>query len=210
MPKRTQDHRSWQLEKLSDPRLAANYLNAAISDSPEMFLEALRNVAQARQMAKVAKESGIARESLYRALSDQGNPTLETLRSILSVVGLKIAIQPEAEPSFSPQVLVSQTRASRPRASRSAFAYHGAGQLQLSFISEVAFTSASAGSDTLSNVVARRAGTATTRYISNSLNARYGSHRDESAGQMNQEPGGLSEFFIPPANPTGFANALRP
>jgi len=60
-----------------------------------MFLEALRDVAQARQMTKVAREAGVTRESLYRATSDIGNPTLETLGSILEVLGIKIRFTAE-------------------------------------------------------------------------------------------------------------------
>jgi len=92
MPKRTSNYNSWQLEKLTNPETAAAYLSAAISDSPEMFRKALRNVAQSRQMAKVAREAGVTRESLYRATSEIGNPTLETLDSVLQVLGLEIEI----------------------------------------------------------------------------------------------------------------------
>lgn len=63
-----------------------------LEDYPAGFLKALRNVAQARQMTKVAQESGIPRESLYRALSDEGNSTLEMLTAVLSAVGLKMSI----------------------------------------------------------------------------------------------------------------------
>ena len=93
MPKRTLDHRAWLIEELRDPVVAANYLNEAMSDSIEMFLKALRNVAQARQMTEVAKKAGVRRESLYRTLSKKGNPCLDTLNSILNVVGLRISFQ---------------------------------------------------------------------------------------------------------------------
>ncbi len=57
MPKkqinRTRDHQSWLIEKLANPLRAANYLNTALEDSPQMFLEAVRDVAQARQMTRV-------------------------------------------------------------------------------------------------------------------------------------------------------------
>jgi probable addiction module antidote protein len=99
MPKRTSDYNSWRLKKLADPRLAAGYLNAAIADSKEMFLKALRNVAQAQQVASVAQKAGVKRESLYRALSGKGNPTLDTLQSVLDAMGLKIAITAKRPPS---------------------------------------------------------------------------------------------------------------
>jgi probable addiction module antidote protein len=93
MPKKTRPYREALLEGLSDPVEAAHYLNAAMNDSPEMFLKALRNVAQSRQMTKVARDAGVTRESLYRALSQEGNPTLGTLHSVLGALGLNIAIQ---------------------------------------------------------------------------------------------------------------------
>ncbi len=94
MPRRTRDYQEWKLKRLSDPRVAAKYVNEALKDSPAMFLRALRNVAHAREIANVAKEAGIARENIYRAFSDQGNPTWDTLCSVLNVLDLKIAIQP--------------------------------------------------------------------------------------------------------------------
>lgn len=94
MPKRTSDYHSWLLSQLIYPREAVHYLNAAIEDSPEMFLKALRNVAEAHKMAKVAEEAGVRRESLYRTLSEEGNPRLDTLTSILTVLGFRIALEP--------------------------------------------------------------------------------------------------------------------
>jgi probable addiction module antidote protein len=77
---------------LTNPIEAASYLNAAMEDSLEMFLDALKDVAQAHQMSKVAKQAGVARESLYRSLSSQGNPTLEMLHSVLKALKLRIEI----------------------------------------------------------------------------------------------------------------------
>ena len=88
MPKRTRPHREALLELLRDPREAAAYLNAA-EESGEMFLVALRNVAEAFQMSKVAAAAGVSRESLYRMLSDTGNPTHASLRGIAKAIGLR-------------------------------------------------------------------------------------------------------------------------
>ena len=96
MPKRTSDYRSWMLKQLTDPRVSANYINTTLNDSPEAFLRALRNVAEARRMSKVAEEAGVSRESLYRTLSEEGNPRFDTLRSVLRVLGLRIAVEVEA------------------------------------------------------------------------------------------------------------------
>jgi len=59
MGKRTRDYHSWHLQKLTDPEIVAAYLNAAMRDSPEAFQKALRNVAQARQIASMAKDADI-------------------------------------------------------------------------------------------------------------------------------------------------------
>lgn len=80
------------IESLSDPVEAQHYLMAVLEDYPEGFLKALRNVAQANQMTKVAEEAGIKRESLYRALSEDGNPRFDTLTAILAALGLKLSI----------------------------------------------------------------------------------------------------------------------
>jgi probable addiction module antidote protein len=78
------------MEKLTIPSEAEHYINAALDDSTEMFFEAVRDVAQAHQMALVAKKSGVGREGLYRSLSRQGNPSWKTVLSVLDVVGLEI------------------------------------------------------------------------------------------------------------------------
>lgn len=92
VPKRTRSYREWQLEKLTDPAIAAGFLNASLEESPEVFLSALGKVAQANRMFEVARMSGVQRETLYRSLSKRGNPTLETLTGVLAALDLKIEI----------------------------------------------------------------------------------------------------------------------
>ena len=94
MTLKTSSYRQSLLTALLDPIEASAYLNAALEDSPEAFLKALKNVAQARPMAQVAKQAGIQRETLYRAFSEQGNPTFETLSSVLGALGMKLSITP--------------------------------------------------------------------------------------------------------------------
>jgi len=89
---RTTSYRQSLLDGLQDPVEASAYLNAALKDSPQAFLKALKNVAQARQVSRVAKDAGIQRETLYRSFSEQGNPTFETLSSILEALGMKLSI----------------------------------------------------------------------------------------------------------------------
>jgi len=88
-------HRDRLVEELrADPELAAEYLNAAAEDGdPRVYLTALRTVAEAQGMARVAKAAGVPRESLYRALSASGNPRFSTLHAILKAAGLKMAVQ---------------------------------------------------------------------------------------------------------------------
>jgi probable addiction module antidote protein len=83
-------------ELRADPRFAAEYLKAAIEDTedPRVLLIALRQIAAARGgIAKVAKAAGIERESLYRALSSRGNPSLSTLVAVTKDIGLKLTVE---------------------------------------------------------------------------------------------------------------------
>lgn len=80
-----------------DPAFADEYLQAAMEQADEeggreALLSALRHVAEAQGMAQVAERAGIQRESLYRALSPKGNPTLKTLVAVLEAAGLRLAI----------------------------------------------------------------------------------------------------------------------
>jgi probable addiction module antidote protein len=84
------------LEELrADPEFAAEYLNAALEEDsePAVLLIALRRVVEAAGgMATVAQSAGVTRESLYRALSPTGNPTLRTLAAVLQATGLRLAV----------------------------------------------------------------------------------------------------------------------
>lgn len=101
MPKRTSDYQTWLLNQLTDPIVAANYLKAAIKDSRKMFLIALRKVADARQMTRVARRSRLSRENLYRMLSETGNPTLTSLEAILKTIGVGFSFEALSPPSPS-------------------------------------------------------------------------------------------------------------
>jgi probable addiction module antidote protein len=97
MPVASTSHDAALVRELrADPALAAEYLQAAMEDTdePAVLLIALRHVSEACGMAAVAKEAGIKRESLYRALSPTGNPTLKTLTAVLRAVGLRLAVAP--------------------------------------------------------------------------------------------------------------------
>jgi probable addiction module antidote protein len=86
-------------ELRENPEFAAEYLKAALEDEdePRVLLLALRRVAESRGgIAKLAKAAGVERESLYRALSANGNPRLSTLVAVTKAMGLKLTV--EAEP----------------------------------------------------------------------------------------------------------------
>ena len=103
MPKRTREYRDSLLEDLQNPEEASQYLNAALEDSDEMFLGALRDVAEAKQMAKVASAAGVARESLYRTLCKSGNPRYRTFRGVLNALGVRMYFQPIIARSSNPE-----------------------------------------------------------------------------------------------------------
>jgi probable addiction module antidote protein len=98
MPKRSVEYRSWLLNRLSDPKISTGYLRSILRDSPELFPKALRKVAEARgfAMSKVAESAGVERESVYRMLSDTGNPTWTNLRGIIKALGLHLTIDDTA------------------------------------------------------------------------------------------------------------------
>ncbi len=85
---------------LQDSEVAALYLEEILADGDiELFKEALKDVASARvgNMTKLAKETHLARESLYNSLSRKGNPRLDTLTKVLSAAGLRLSITAEEE-----------------------------------------------------------------------------------------------------------------
>ena len=88
-------------EMLKDPELAAMYLEESLQEGNiEEFKQALKHVAEARLggMAALSKITRLNRESLYRALSEKGNPRLDTLTKVLSAVGLRIGVNVQHDP----------------------------------------------------------------------------------------------------------------
>jgi probable addiction module antidote protein len=76
----------------TDEEIAA-YLNAALEEGePALFLVALGNVARARGVAQLAEATGLNRESLYKMLSEQGNPEFQSIDKLLQALGLKLSI----------------------------------------------------------------------------------------------------------------------
>ncbi len=80
---------------LDDEETIAEYLTAALEDSnPEVFLTAVRDVARARGMTQLAKDAGLGRESLYKALTAGAKPRYDTLLKLLQALGVKLTVTP--------------------------------------------------------------------------------------------------------------------
>ncbi len=103
MPKRVRDYEEDLVEKLKDAEFAAEYLNVSLEDSDEgaeeRFLIALGQVAKAHGMTAVAERAGMARQAVYRALSETGNPELSSLKALLDAMGLKLAVEQKPKAS---------------------------------------------------------------------------------------------------------------
>lgn len=73
------------------------YLEAAMEgNDPKHIASALGDVARSRGMTEIAKNSGVGRQALYKAFSEEGNPTLETLISVLGALGLSLSVRKSA------------------------------------------------------------------------------------------------------------------
>ena len=75
----------------------AAYLDAVLEDGdPELLKDALGAIARSKGMTEIAKEAGLGRSSLYRALSPGGNPEFATVASVLKALGLRLSVARES------------------------------------------------------------------------------------------------------------------
>jgi probable addiction module antidote protein len=82
-------------EYLDNDEVVAAYLEEAFAGGdPAEIASALGTVARARNMTAIAKETGLTRETLYRAFSPEGNPTLSTLTAVTKALGFSLSIKP--------------------------------------------------------------------------------------------------------------------
>jgi probable addiction module antidote protein len=80
---------------LDDKAAVAAYLEDIMtSNDPQLIAKAIGDVARARGMTQIAKDSGMSRESLYKALSGDGNPELATMLRVLTALGLQLTVTP--------------------------------------------------------------------------------------------------------------------
>ncbi len=80
-------------EQLRTPQGMVAYLDAWLAEAPEDaagIARALGDIARAKGMSQVARDAGLSRESLYRALSESGNPTFATVLKVAKALGLRL------------------------------------------------------------------------------------------------------------------------
>ncbi|GAB4061599.1 addiction module antidote protein [Uliginosibacterium sediminicola] len=80
---------------LDDEETIAAYLTAALEDpNPDVFLTAVRDIARAKGMTQLAKDAGLGRESLYKALTPGAKPRYDTMFKLLRALGIKLSATP--------------------------------------------------------------------------------------------------------------------
>ena len=82
-------------EHLNSDEDVAAYLEAALEEGePALVAAALGDIARARGMTQLARETGLGRESLYKALSPHGNPEFSTIMKVVQALGLRLHASP--------------------------------------------------------------------------------------------------------------------
>ncbi|MGH7998082.1 MAG: addiction module antidote protein [Brasilonema sp.] len=100
MSKKLRNHDEVVIEQLLNPEMAKAYLDVVLEEYEQdgdlaFFLEALRNVVEAREgMIHLAEKTGLNHQNLYRALSQEGNSELRTISLILHNLGYRLSVQP--------------------------------------------------------------------------------------------------------------------
>ena len=84
-------------DHLRTPQDRARFLELTIEETdgdPKAILSALNTIARSEGMTKVARQTGLSRESLYKALSETGNPEFSTIYKVIDALGLSIRVSP--------------------------------------------------------------------------------------------------------------------
>jgi probable addiction module antidote protein len=88
----------WDVQEfLQTPEDCALYVQAAIDEAGDdvaFIAKALGDVAKSKGMAAVARDAGLTREGLYKALGDNANPSFATILRVIRALGLKVAVEP--------------------------------------------------------------------------------------------------------------------
>lgn len=86
-------------EYLTSPEAIAAYLNDAIENGDaDELIAALGTVARAKGMSAIARDTGLGRESLYKALGGSSKPEFATINRVIAALGLRIAVEPVPRP----------------------------------------------------------------------------------------------------------------
>jgi probable addiction module antidote protein len=95
MIQKTIETRPWDAaEHLTTTEEMTAYLDAALEDGdPALVVAALGDIARAKGIAQIAREAGLGRESLYKALSTSGNPEFATILRVVRALGLQFHVQ---------------------------------------------------------------------------------------------------------------------
>ncbi len=80
---------------LDDEETIAEYLSAALEDpNPDVLLTAIRDIARARGMTQLARDTGLGRESLYKALAPGSRPRYDTILRVVHALGVRLHAEP--------------------------------------------------------------------------------------------------------------------
>ena len=86
----------WDMaDYLDSQEVITQYLNAALEDgNPAVVSAALGDIARAKGMTQLSRETGVSRDGLYKSLCATGNPSLSTFQSVINAMGLKMVVEP--------------------------------------------------------------------------------------------------------------------
>jgi probable addiction module antidote protein len=91
-------------ESLEDDEAIQFFLNDILEDEDAaLFAHALGIAARAKGMTQISKETGLAREALYRSFSEEGNPSLKSTIAVLKSLGFQLSIRPLAQKQIAEQ-----------------------------------------------------------------------------------------------------------
>ncbi|NBB81400.1 MAG: putative addiction module antidote protein [Verrucomicrobia bacterium] len=89
-------------EYLDDEESIASYLSAIMEeDDSQLLLAAIGDIAKARGMSRIASDSGLGRESLYKALNAKAKPRFDTILKVLHALGVSLTISPKSSQGSS-------------------------------------------------------------------------------------------------------------
>ena len=87
---------NYLMEKLRDPELACHFVSEAIAEHDPYYLKiALGDIVKAYGVGYISEQTGISRQTIYKMLSEKGNPTHKNLVAILDVLGLELTVKPK-------------------------------------------------------------------------------------------------------------------